>query len=285
VSFTEANGANLFVEQKGTGIPVVFVHGTMSDYRVWKNQTDFLSKSCRTIAFSRRFAAPNTNPGDVMTSTIEKNSADLTELIRKLGISPVHLIGHSYGGFTAAYFATQHPEMLRSLTLNNAAVATMLISDPSNPLQLLSLLFKSPSVATSARRLLRESKASAQATQAGNPERGATIFYEGLFDSGVPVPKLPGEFRQMMVDNARTLVETTTKFPTLNAAAAGKIRVPTLVIRGEGSAIWDKAISERLSKAIQGSNLSVVSGGGHFCMIENPTEFNAKLTEFIGKHG
>ncbi len=283
MSTVEVNGASFFVEQEGSGAPIVFVHGTMSDYRVWRNQTDFLSKKYKTVAYSRRFAAPNKNPGDIMTSTVENNAADLAALIGKLGLSPVHLVGHSYGGFTAAYFAAKHPEMLKSVTLNNAAVATMLIRDPNNPLQLLSLLFRSPSVATSARRLLNESKASMKATEAGDVQNAATIFYAGLFDKGTPVPQLPEEFRKMMVDNAKTLAETTSNFPNFNATEAAGILTPMLVIRGENSAKWDLKISESLAKAT-GCESATISGSGHFCMIENPNEFNDRASEFLASH-
>src|SRR5438552_18435199 len=44
--------------------------------------------------------------------------ADLAMLIEKLHFGPVHLVGHSYGGLGALFFATEHPELVRTLTLS-----------------------------------------------------------------------------------------------------------------------------------------------------------------------
>lgn len=280
----EANGASLFYEQSGTGEPVVFVHGTMSDLRTWKPQVQSISQTHNVIAYSRRFATPNANAGDIMESTVEKNAADLAALLGKLGVAQVHLVGHSYGGFIAAYMAANHPEMLRSVTLNNAFIPTVLLSNSDSPLQQLTLLLRSPSVATSARRGTNESAASMKATESGKPDDAAKLFYAGLFDKGTTAPVLPDEYRKMMTENARTLKETTTPFPKFGEAEAKGIKVPTLVIRGEISAKWDLKISEKLAAAVPGSESVLVRGGGHFCMLENPSEFNSHLSSFLAKH-
>src|SRR2546426_3049964 len=101
----------------GIGEPVVFVHGIPTDYRAWNGQIEPFSSKYQVIAYSRRLAQPNQNSMDYEKSTIENNSADLVGLIEELGIGPVHLVGHSYGGVAAAYFATTNPQMIRALTL------------------------------------------------------------------------------------------------------------------------------------------------------------------------
>lgn len=65
------------------------------------------STKYHVIAYSRRLAQPNRNEMNYEMSTVENNSADLVGLIEELGVSPVHLVGHSYGGFAAAYCAQQ----------------------------------------------------------------------------------------------------------------------------------------------------------------------------------
>ena len=47
---------------------------------------------------------------DYENSTVENNSADLVGLIEELGISPVHLVGHSYGGVVITE-AGNHPKV------------------------------------------------------------------------------------------------------------------------------------------------------------------------------
>src|SRR3989449_9597181 len=94
--------------EAGLGEPVVLVHGIPTDYRAWNGQIQPFSGKYHVIAYSRRLAEPNQNSMDYEKSTIENNSADLVRLIEELGISPVNLVGHSYGGGSSACLASQH---------------------------------------------------------------------------------------------------------------------------------------------------------------------------------
>src|SRR6185436_4826618 len=53
------NGDSIHYIDIGKGDPVVFVHGTLGDFRTWAGQMDTFAKSHRVIAYSRRFAYPN----------------------------------------------------------------------------------------------------------------------------------------------------------------------------------------------------------------------------------
>jgi pimeloyl-ACP methyl ester carboxylesterase len=105
--------------EAGQGEPVIFVHGIPTDYRAWTGQIEPFSSNYHVIAYSRRLAQPNRNEMNYEKSTIENNSEDLVGLIDELGFSSVHLVGHSYGGFAAAYCASTNPRLIRTLTLSN----------------------------------------------------------------------------------------------------------------------------------------------------------------------
>src|SRR6186713_2491392 len=111
----------------GKGDPVVFVHGSLGDYRTWAKQMVAFAKKHRVIAYSRRFAYPNKQIiNDSADYTVAPHSKDLTELIKCLHLEPVHLVGHSYGAFTALLTTIDHPELVRSLTLGEPPVASLL---------------------------------------------------------------------------------------------------------------------------------------------------------------
>ncbi|MBV9668514.1 MAG: alpha/beta fold hydrolase, partial [Nitrososphaeraceae archaeon] len=40
----------------------------------------------------------------------------------KPNLAPAHIIGHSYGAFTALYVAYQHPEIVRTLVLGEPPI-------------------------------------------------------------------------------------------------------------------------------------------------------------------
>ena len=61
-SVTITPGVELHYIEKGKGVPVIFIHGTLGDYSVWQPQLRFFAGSYRALAYSRRYNYPNTNP-------------------------------------------------------------------------------------------------------------------------------------------------------------------------------------------------------------------------------
>jgi non-heme chloroperoxidase len=123
----EINGRQLhYVDQGGEGRQtpaIIFVHGSLDDYRCWQFQIDSFSKKYRTISYSRRFAYPNKWIGTVaQDNTIEDNAKDLGELIRKLDLAPAHLVGASYGAFITLYCASKNPELAKTMVLNEPPI-------------------------------------------------------------------------------------------------------------------------------------------------------------------
>ena len=276
----EGKDVKLYYEDQGAGQPVIFVHGTVCDCRAWFAQTDALSSGFRTISYSRRYARPNERKGDIMDSTVQNNSADLEALIKGLGLDKVHLVGHSYGGFIAAYFATKHPELLRSLVLVNPAVFTMIASGRSASASF-GLLLKSPSVALSARRLINAVDATVKAVEKGDKSAAEKIFVQAVQEGRTDLPPKPKGFSEMVAENAGTLKETTAPFPQLTPREAGNIKTPTLILRGALSALWDLRISELLSSAIPSAESEEIAGAGHFCLMEKPAEVNERMKRFL----
>ena len=56
------HGITLHYVEKGTGVPVIFVHGSLSDGGYWADQIGPFEKHYRVIAYSRRYNYPNHNP-------------------------------------------------------------------------------------------------------------------------------------------------------------------------------------------------------------------------------
>src|SRR4030095_10498070 len=94
------NGDSIHYIDIGKGDPVVFVHGSLGDFRTWAGQMDTFAKNHRVIAYSRRFAYPNKQViNDSADYTVIPHAKDLAEFIKALKLGPVHLVGHSYGAF------------------------------------------------------------------------------------------------------------------------------------------------------------------------------------------
>ena len=59
-----SDGTKLYVEESGTGTPVVFVHEYAADYRTWEPQMRHFSRSHRCVTYSQRGYPPSDVPED-----------------------------------------------------------------------------------------------------------------------------------------------------------------------------------------------------------------------------
>jgi non-heme chloroperoxidase len=92
----DVNGTKLHYVERGSGEPVVFVHGSLGTYRTFQRPFETLSSSFHVVAFSRRFHPPNEAPAPPQPYAMQEHVDDLAALLKALGIGPAHFIGHSY---------------------------------------------------------------------------------------------------------------------------------------------------------------------------------------------
>jgi pimeloyl-ACP methyl ester carboxylesterase len=115
--------------KQGQGPTLVLVHGTLIDFRYWTEQMDPFAERSRVIAVSLRHHYPNPSTDGQSDSGLRVHAADIAALIRTLAGPPVHLVGHSYGGFVALLVARDHPGLVRSLVLEEPALLNGLITN------------------------------------------------------------------------------------------------------------------------------------------------------------
>jgi pimeloyl-ACP methyl ester carboxylesterase len=281
----EIDGLSLFYVENGAGQPLVFVHGIPTDFRAWNSQVDTFSDRYRAVAYSRRYAQPNKREGDLLDSTVENNVADLVGFIKKLALAPVHLVGHSYGGFIVAYAASKNPELVRTLALVDPAISPLLVKDPKNPIQFLSLLLRSPSTALSAAKFTTQSlNPSLASFHRGEFETALKLNLDGIMNRKGAFEQFPEPVRVMMKENERTVGELGTKFPTFTKEDASRISAHTLLINGADSPKFFHTIVDELAKLLPNSEVTRIHGSAHFPHIERSSEFNTRLREFLQKN-
>lgn len=117
-------GCEVNVIEKGSGPPIIFLHGNPDSSQMWGPVASSLATSYRCIVpdwpgFGRSTAAPN------FDFTLDGLAAFLEALYLALGLQePVHLVGHDFGGIFAAAWMAAHPDRVRSFTVSNAAFNT-----------------------------------------------------------------------------------------------------------------------------------------------------------------
>ncbi len=119
----EVNGYEMAYVERGTGESVLLVHGTLSDFRAFSGVMDPLAAKHRVIAVSLRHYYPERWDGTGGNFSLRQHINDVVAFIRTLNAGRVHLVGHSRGGSLALYIASEHGELLRTVTVAEAGFA------------------------------------------------------------------------------------------------------------------------------------------------------------------
>ncbi|GAA4404765.1 hypothetical protein GCM10023187_22500 [Nibrella viscosa] len=261
-----------YIEQ-GQGEPLILLHGGQGDFRSWPRQIEALAPTYRVISYSRRYHYPNENS---LTSTSHSaliDAGDLAGFISALKIGPVHLVGTSYGAFTALAFAIDHPELVR----------TMVLAEPP-------VLQWAKSTARGAD-LYREfmttvHEPAGKAFAAGDDE-GAMRIFINRFDGPGAFDSLPPERRRPLMQNARFFKAVTASsdpFPNLSKDKVRRLSIPVLIIRGANTKELDILVSEELGRTIPNAEKAVIPQAGHGSPRQNPPAFNEAVLDFLKRH-
>src|ERR1700687_972810 len=111
------NGYDMAYLEVGQGPPLVCVHGSLCDFRVWSAVLGPLTPNHRVIAVSLRHFFPEHWDGLGDTYSIAQHTADMIAFIEQLDAGPVDLMGHSRGGHVSFRVAQRRPDLLRKLIL------------------------------------------------------------------------------------------------------------------------------------------------------------------------
>ena len=264
------NGTDINYIDIGQGSPLVCVHGSMCDYRIWSPVLGPLSKAHRVITPSLRHCFPEHWNGVGGKFTIAQHVADMIAFIEALELGPVHLLGQSRGGHIAFRVAQQRPDLLRKLILAEPGGELDNSLDPTVAPQ---------SAAPSARAIaVREGAAK---IAAGDVDGGLEVFVNAINGDGV-WGRLPAASKQETRDNAFTLLgQMNEQRQPFTRAEAESIRSPTLFIGGGLTKGPLLAVLRALAAHVPGARVEMIAGTGHMMFVQDPVRFSAVVLDFL----
>lgn len=250
----ELNPVDLYYEEYGQGIPVVFLHGYPLDHSIWLPVSRLLADKGRIILPDLR--GYGQSPDGDSPHSIRIYVEDIVKLLDRLGLEKVVLIGHSMGGYTALLFARAYPHRLAGLGL----IATQAEVDTPEKRQMRLL---------TARKVLK---------------RGIQSVANGM------APKLTKNVllqKQLVELMEKTKPEIASA--SLHAMAERQdatpwlpgIKIPTMVIAGGEDQLIPKANSDTLVKLLAKSWMVELPTAGHMPMLEEPEETARAVEQLI----
>jgi esterase len=265
------NGYDMASIELGEGSPLICLHGTLGDFRLWSPVLGPLSRRRRVLALSLRHYFPEHWDGVGSDFTIAQHVDDVISFIEALVGKPADVMGHSRGGHIAFRVAQQRPDLVRKLVL----------AEPGGHLDASLSVDDTPADRRTARTTRDTYAPIAERISAGDID-GALMLFSEIAGGPGAWPKLPATVHQTWRDNAYTLLgqvnEQRRPFTRQDAAS---VRMPTLFVGGVDSPANFSTVLRALAAQVPGARVEMISGAGHFMFEDDPVRFCAAVMEFL----
>ncbi|MQA11898.1 MAG: alpha/beta fold hydrolase [Pseudonocardiaceae bacterium] len=262
------DGVRLYVEETGSGEPILFVHEFAGDHRSWEPQVRYFSRTHRCVTYSARGYPPSDVPADPGAYSQARAVADAVAVLAALDIERAHVVGLSMGGFTALHLVLRDPALVASAVVAGAGYGAQPERQEA---------FRAECEATAAAFETEGSEAVAKRYSVGparvqfqnkNP-RGWVEFGAALGEHSA----LGAALTMRGVQAARPSLYDLT-------GELAAIETPVLIMAGDE----DEGCLEpdlMLKRTIPTAGLTILPRTGHTANLEEPDVFNAAVDRFL----
>ncbi len=247
--------------REGQGPVVMLSHALGCDLSMWDAVAERLQQRFTVLRYDARGHGQSAAP--VGPYSMAMLADDAAALITAQATGPVHFVGLSMGGMTAQALVARHPQLVKSITIANAA-----------------LVYGEPAAAMWQARMDTVLQQGVAAVAEGAIQRWFTPEFIADTAGG-------GAARVAML---RQKLEKIAPEPYVASCAAiaeidfrdsnPRISCPTLVIAGSRDEATPPALSEAITSSIRGAKL-VTLPAAHLSAVEMPQAFAALLETFV----
>lgn len=269
-TITTKDGTRIFYKDWGKGQPILFSHGWPLSADAWDGQMLFFGQNgFRVVAHDRRGHGRSDQPWD--GNNMDQYADDLAELIEKLDLKDIVMIGHSTGGGEVAHYIGRHGTARVAKVVLVGAVPPLMLKSDTNPEGLPLEVFDSIRQGT--------------ATNRSQFFKDLTMPFYGFNREGAKVNEGFREsfWLQGMAGSIKGHYDCVHEFSEVDYTEdLKKIDRPTLVIHGDDDQIVPIAASaEKSAKIVKDAKLLVYKGGAHGLAEVQAEKFNADVLAFI----
>ena len=245
----------LAIIDRGSGHPVVLLHGQPGSGASWHPLIGLLESDYRVLAPDRPGYGATAGPA----CGLEANADWVAELLVDRAAIPATVVGHSWSGGVAVLLAIGRPELVSDLVLVGAACTPDSI-DPFDRLLALPVIGEAATVAglfAIDQVLPRVRRLSRHAPTELRDRVFAALPDEEVFGDG---RGLPGGSRRAFVTEQRALLD---ELPEVSGAL-GRVAAPATVVAGEWDLVVRPRAAETLAAALPRADLVMLPRVGHF---------------------
>ena len=262
-------GGTLQYSERGSGPPLVCIHGGWQNERSWDEQVERFAETHRVVTFDLR-GHGKTGPTEPRRYSIALFVDDLERLLEHLGIDRPILCGLSIGGMVVQSYLDRHPNRARAAVIGGPLQSMPPVDLPPvvkrflSPLPAITGLVSTFGSTATFRTLL----ASINATTGGRWLALDPSVRSQAVDALADIP--PDEYRKIFA----ALYEFVP--PDLS-----HVGTPILVLYGDREAPAVKCQGERLAATAPRGTWREIPDAGHLVNQDNPRAFNDACAAFF----
>jgi pimeloyl-ACP methyl ester carboxylesterase len=267
------HGHELSYFDSGSGSVVLFIHGILGSFRNWSHLIDRLDETQRVIVPDLFGHGASAKPvGDY---SLGAHAGTMRDLLDRLGIERVTVVGHSLGGGIAMEFYYLFPERVERMVL----VASGGLGREVNPILRSATLpgaeYVLPVIASDWVRKSAESAGRAASRVGWKPGKDITAIWQGFASLG------DRESRRAFLATTRAVIDPGGQTISAHDYLPDILPIPTLVVWGSRDRMipaWHAITAQR---SIPGCRVELFEGAGHFPHLDEPDRFADLLRDFV----
>lgn len=258
---TSINRITLAYDDRGNGIPLVFLHAFPLSRRMWDPQMVALSGRFRVIAIDLRGHGESDAP--LWRYTLDQAADDVAGLLDRLSIGKAVFIGLSMGGYVCFSFYRRFASRVQALVLADTRAGADTEEGRIGRFEMAQTAYRQGPAAIAD---LMIPKLLAPQTVQTKPDlvRLVRAVIEGNQISGI-------------AGDLMAMAERPDSVPMLPTIAC-----PTLVLVGEEDLATPPSESRLIAERIPGARLEMLPEAGHLSNLEQPDRFNRVVEDFAG---
>jgi pimeloyl-ACP methyl ester carboxylesterase len=256
---THVNGVTIAYDDRGAGLPIVFLHAFPLNRRMWAQQEAVLSQRFRTLSIDLRGHGESDAP--FWRYSLEQYAQDVKEVLAGLGIAKALFVGLSMGGYLAFTLYRLYPEQVLGLVFADTRAEA---DTPEQARWRFDLAQRTAAIGSSAVIAEMLPKLLAPKRYERDPD---LVDQVRAMQAAAPIPGIIGDLMAMAERRDSTEL-------------LSSITVPVLFLVGQDDVLTKPADAERMAKRIPHSELIVIPDAGHLSNMEQPDYFNRAIDSF-----
>lgn len=273
----DSNGSKLHYRTFGSGKPILFINGGPGlDSDGFTALVEQMADKNQIILYDQRGTGKSElTEINAKTITMDLMVADIENLRKNLKIDTWIVLGHSFGGMLAAYYATKHPEKIEGIIMSSSGGIDLGLRSYVNGRMRKMLDRKQLEALDESNRKLAKGDSTKENRLARANAMANAYAYNKKF-----VPFIANRLTLTNLNINQLLWNNMDEIHFDCAPKLKSFTKPVIVIQGKNDILEIKT-AEKIHAAFQNSKLILIDQCGHYGWLDAPEAYFSAIGKFL----